>query len=54
MNKLSEAINEILSKHPIHVEREKKGLLPGNIVLLRGCGSRLSKQSKTFVINCNL
>ena len=39
---MSDAINGVLSKHPINIEREKKGLRTGNIVLLRGCGSRLS------------
>jgi len=41
VNKLSDAIYDKLSQHPLNLEREKQGLRTGNIVLLRGCGSRL-------------
>lgn len=42
VNKLSDRIHQVLSQHPLNLEREKNGLPPANIVLLRGCGSRLS------------
>jgi 2,3-bisphosphoglycerate-independent phosphoglycerate mutase len=29
---------EVLSKHPINLEREKNGLPTANIILMRGCG----------------
>jgi len=38
VNKLTQSFHEILRKHPVNVEREKKGLLPANIVLCRGAG----------------
>jgi len=41
INALSDAINEKLSQHQVNIEREQKGLATANIVLLRGCGSRL-------------
>ena len=34
---------EILSRHPVNVEREKKGLLKANAVLLRDAGGRLPR-----------
>lgn len=45
VNELSECIHKALAKHPLNVEREKKGLPVANCVLLRGCGSRISVQS---------
>ena len=34
---------EILSRHPVNIEREKKGLLKANAVLLRDAGGRLPR-----------
>ena len=45
VNSLSGKIFEILNENTINLEREKKGLLPANIILLRGCGSRLKVKS---------
>jgi len=39
VNELSNEIQKKLSKCELNGEREKKGLLPANCVLLRGCGS---------------
>jgi 2,3-bisphosphoglycerate-independent phosphoglycerate mutase len=39
---------EVLSQHPLNKEREQKGLPTANIVLLRGCGSRLSNKMGIF------
>lgn len=41
INRLSEAIHENLSKHPINQERAARGLPTANIVLLRGCGQKI-------------
>jgi len=45
VNSLSDAIFQSLKEHPLNKQREKEGLLPANIVLLRGCGSRLKVKS---------
>ncbi len=45
VNSLSERIFAILKENTINLEREKCGLLPANIVLLRGCGSKLKVAS---------
>ncbi|AEM39399.1 phosphonopyruvate decarboxylase-related protein [Pyrolobus fumarii 1A] len=37
---------EVLSKHPINVERERKGLLKANAVILRDAGGRLPRMPK--------
>lgn len=37
-NALSKAFVEILSKHPVNIERQEQGKRMANIVLLRGCG----------------
>jgi 2,3-diphosphopglycerate-independent phosphoglycerate mutase len=42
INVLSDWIHDVLSQHPINIERERKGESPANIVLLRGCGAKLS------------
>ena len=34
---------EILSRHPVNIEREKRGLLKANVVLLRDAGGRLPR-----------
>lgn len=41
INALSDWIHQVLSEHPINKERERNGLPPANIVLLRGCGAKL-------------
>ncbi len=38
LNEFTRQVFEILNKNPINVDREKHGLLPGNMVLLRGAG----------------
>ena len=42
LNITSSEIYKILSIHPINIERVKKNELPGNIVLLRGPGTKMS------------
>nr|WP_157861064.1 alkaline phosphatase family protein [Desulfurococcus amylolyticus] len=37
---------EILSKHPVNIERISKGLLPGNAILMRDAGSRVPRAVK--------
>jgi len=44
INALSNEIRRILSAHPINTERKAQGLPYTNLVLLRGCGQRLSKE----------
>lgn len=41
VNALSDWIHQVLTQHPINKRREMEGLPPANIVLLRGCGSKL-------------
>ena len=43
INALSLKIREILKSHPINVERKAQGKHYTNLLLLRGCGQRLSK-----------
>jgi 2,3-bisphosphoglycerate-independent phosphoglycerate mutase len=38
INSFMEQTHEVLDKHPYNLEREKKGLLKGNAILLRGAG----------------
>ncbi len=45
INKLSEAIRARLRVHPANLARQKAGLPFTNVVLLRGCGSRLHVDS---------
>lgn len=39
VNELVEKFHEVLSHHPINEERAKTGLLPANVVILRGAGA---------------
>jgi len=41
VNALSDWIHQVLTQHPINKRRELEGLPQANIVLLRGCGSKL-------------
>ena len=41
VNSLSMKIQNMLKDHPINVQKKKDGKTPANIVLLRGCGSRI-------------
>jgi 2,3-bisphosphoglycerate-independent phosphoglycerate mutase len=52
LNRFTELSYEVLSVHPINIEREKKGKLPANIVLARGAGaySRLDSLQEKFGI----
>ena len=43
VNALSLEIRKILTNHPINIERKAVGLPYTNLLLLRGCGQRLSK-----------
>lgn len=43
VNALSDKILEILRTHPVNLAREAQGLKPANVLLVRGCGVRLSK-----------
>ncbi len=38
INKFTEMSIDVLSKHPVNLEREEKGLPPANVVLSRGAG----------------
>ena len=38
VNSISKQVMEVLNDHPVNVERKKRGLLPGNAILLRGAG----------------
>ena len=38
LNEFTHKVFEILKNHPVNLDREKKGELPGNMVLLRGAG----------------
>ncbi|HDJ83425.1 MAG TPA: 2,3-bisphosphoglycerate-independent phosphoglycerate mutase [Desulfurococcaceae archaeon] len=42
-NIFTQRVIEILDKHPVNVEREKKGLLKANLILLRDAGGKLPK-----------
>mmetsp|Transcript_32653 Transcript_32653/g.82862 ORF Transcript_32653/g.82862 Transcript_32653/m.82862 type:complete len:503 (-) Transcript_32653:247-1755(-) len=41
VNELSDEIRKVLADHPINQERAAAGLAVANVVLLRGCGSRI-------------
>jgi hypothetical protein len=41
VNELSSEIHKVLAAHPINQQRQAEGLHPANVVLLRGCGSRI-------------
>lgn len=41
VNAASDHIRSILREHPINVERRKQGKHVANVILLRGCGSRI-------------
>jgi 2,3-bisphosphoglycerate-independent phosphoglycerate mutase len=41
VNELSDEIQKILQNHPLNHQRVSEGLNPANVVLLRGCGSRI-------------
>ena len=43
INALSDEIRNILKNHPINLDRKAKGMPYTNLLLLRGCGQRLSK-----------
>eukprot|EP00871_Galdieria_phlegrea_P003038 jgi/Galph1/3735/GphlegSOOS_G2378.1 len=57
VNELSWTVHTALEKHPMTIERKKRGLAYTNVVLFRGCGRRLQvpsfydkHQMKAFVI----
>ncbi len=41
VNALSDAIRAVLEPHPINAQRRAAGEAVANVVLLRGCGSRI-------------
>ena len=43
VNEFTRRAIEVLSKHPVNLERERRGLLPANAVLLRDAGDSLPK-----------
>lgn len=45
VNELSAEIRKVLEAHPINAERRSAGQPPANVVLLRGCGSRIAVPS---------
>ena len=42
-NRFTEKAIEILDKHPVNIERRRRGLLPGNAILLRDAGGEIPK-----------
>lgn len=53
-NEFVRRAGEILAKHPVNIERKRKGLLPANHILLRGAGVRkhMRPLSERFSISC--
>ncbi|CAD8087548.1 unnamed protein product [Paramecium sonneborni] len=45
INQLSDSIHQMLSQHPINLQRQSQGLPTANVVLLRGCGQRIQVQN---------
>lgn len=45
VNELSREMQRVLEAHPINQQRTAEGKGPANVVLLRGCGSRISVAS---------
>jgi 2,3-bisphosphoglycerate-independent phosphoglycerate mutase len=45
VNELSNEMRKLLQDHPINQQRRAEGKAPANVVLLRGCGSRISVPS---------
>lgn len=43
---------QVLEAHPIHAQRVAEGKPPANVVLLRGCGSRLALQVRPAGWSC--
>ena len=41
----SEVMRRVLESHPINRQRAQQGLAPANVVLLRGCGSRMAVET---------
>ena len=44
VNELSGCMHTVLQDHPVNQQRRAEGKPPANVVLLRGCGSRLALQ----------
>jgi 2,3-bisphosphoglycerate-independent phosphoglycerate mutase len=42
INELSAEMHKVLAAHPINQQRLEQGTNPANVVLLRGCGSRIA------------
>jgi len=53
VNELSQVFHERLKTHALNTERTKRGLPIANIVLLRGCGSRIKVPSFFELHNLN-
>lgn len=51
VNEFLEKVREVLKKHPVNIDREKRGLLPANYLLIRGAGieSPKLKQYKKWI-----
>ena len=47
VNELSDEMQKRLVDHPINRQRAAEGRNPANVVLLRGCGSRLGSRLLT-------
>lgn len=45
ISELSSEIGKVLEGHPINEQRRTNGLSPANMVLLRGCGTRINVAS---------
>jgi len=45
ISELSTEIGKVLEGHPVNQQRRTNGLSPANMVLLRGCGTRINVAS---------
>src|SRR3972149_9434876 len=43
VNEFLERVREVLEKHPVNIDRKRKGLLPANYLLIRGAGIETPK-----------
>jgi len=46
VNEFIEKAHEVLDKHPVNLERKKRGLLPANFIFVRGAGIEVPKLKK--------
>lgn len=46
LNSFTEQAFKILNNHPLNIERKRKGLLPANMIFMRGAGTEIPKIKK--------